>query len=57
MKWEGAASDIFHIKQGVRQGGGLSTDIYKVYQYGNINRIAIVEGGYHIGYICCAVPT
>ena len=22
VKWEGAVSDIFHIKQGVRQGGG-----------------------------------
>ena len=23
VKWEGAVSDIFHIKQGVRQGGGF----------------------------------
>ena len=23
VKWEGAVSDIFHIKQGVRQGGGV----------------------------------
>ena len=36
---------------------GLSTDLYKVYQDGSINRIAVVEGRYHIGEICCAVPT
>ena len=57
MKWEGAVSDIFHIQQGVRQGGGLSTDLYNVYQDESINGNAVVEGGYHIGKICCAVLT
>ena len=59
VKWEGAVSDIFHINQGFARvgGGGLSTDLYKVYQDGSINQIAIVEGVYHIGEICCAIPT
>ena len=38
-------------------GGGVSTDQYKVYQEWSIIRIAVVEGGYHIGEMCCAVPT
>ena len=57
VKWKGAVSYIFHIKQRVREGGGVSIDLYKVYQDGSINRIAVVEGGYHISEICWAVPT
>ena len=34
VKWEGAVSDRFEVKQGVRQGGILSTDLYKVYGMG-----------------------
>ena len=30
-KWFGGLSDSFPINQGVRQGGILSTDLYKVY--------------------------
>ena len=47
----------FILSRGLASGGRLSTGLYKVYQDGSINQIADVEGGYHIGDICCAVPT
>ena len=31
VKWGGNVSDCFQIQQGVRQGGALSADQYKVY--------------------------
>ena len=29
VKWNGAYSDVFKVDQGLRQGGILSTDLYK----------------------------
>ena len=57
VKWDGAVSEPFSVRQGVRQGGILSTDLYKVYLDGCLRRLAEVRGGYHIGEICCAAPT
>ena len=45
------------LRQGVRQGGILSTELYKVYLDGCLTRLAEVKGGFRIGEICCAAPT
>ena len=45
------------LRQGVRQGGILSTELYKVYLDGCLRRLAEVKGGFRIGEICCAAPT
>ena len=50
-------SEPFSVRQGVRQGGILSTEMYKVYLYGCLRRLAEVKGGYHVSEICCAAPT
>ncbi|MEW8547992.1 MAG: reverse transcriptase family protein, partial [Candidatus Thiodiazotropha sp.] len=57
VKWEGSVSEKFKVGQGVRQGGILSTDLYKV--YGNIllDRITSTGIGCYIGNVCCAAPT
>ena len=57
MKWEGAISEPFQVHQGVKQGGVLSTDLYKVYNNGSLDRLAVTKGGFRIGEICCAAPT
>ena len=60
MKWKALFQIYFIFSRGFAGGGGgggLSTDLYKVYEDESINRIDVVEGGYHIGNICCAVPT
>jgi hypothetical protein len=31
VKWKGTTMDPFAVSQGVRQGGVLSTDLYKLY--------------------------
>ena len=35
----------------------LSTDLYKVYQNGSLDRLAVTKGGYYIDEICSAAPT
>ena len=45
------------MHQGVKQGGVLSTDLYKVYNNGSLDRLAVTKGGFHIGEICCVAPT
>jgi hypothetical protein len=35
VKWQGTATDPFTVSQGVRQGGVLSTDLYKLYDKNN----------------------
>lgn len=57
IKWEGAISDNFQVLQGVRQGGILSTDLYKLYGNNQLDRIQDKGDGFHIGEICCAAPT
>ena len=39
VKWEGTTSTSFKVRQGVRQGGILSTDLYKLYGNGQLDRI------------------
>ena len=39
VKWAGGRSDPFTIEQGVRQGGILSADLYKLYGNPLLNRL------------------
>ena len=56
VKWNGAYSDVFKVDQGVRQGGILSTDLYKLYDNGLFDRLQLTGVGCHIGEISCVVP-
>ena len=51
VKWNGAHSDVFKVDQGVRQGGILSTDLYKLYDNGLFDRLHLTGVGCHIGEI------
>ncbi|MEW8547953.1 MAG: reverse transcriptase family protein, partial [Candidatus Thiodiazotropha sp.] len=57
IRWCGQTSDPFEIQQGVRQGGVLSTDMYKVYVDPLLSRVTESLLGGTIGEICCAAPT
>ncbi|CAC5359515.1 unnamed protein product [Mytilus coruscus] len=57
IKWKGQISGAFDIEQGVRQGGTLSADLYKVYVnqlLDNLNESNICG---KIGPISCCAPT
>ena len=56
VKWEGSTTDSFKVLQGVRQGGILSTDLYKLYGNGQLQRMEETGIGCHIGEICCVAP-
>lgn len=57
VKWAGATSDSFKVQQGVRQGGILSTDLYKLYGNRQLDRLTELGIGFHLGEICCVAPT
>lgn len=57
VKWEGAVSEKFQVRQGVRQSGLLSTDLYKVYGNGLLDKLTASGDGCHIGNINCVAPT
>ena len=57
IKWDGKYSDRFELQQGVRQGGILSTDMYKVYNNKLLDRFDSAMLGVQIGGISCAAPT
>lgn len=50
-------SDAFHVQQGVRQGGILSTDLYKLYIDELLDRLSSSGDGCFVGEICCVAPT
>ena len=59
IKWFGGLSDSFPINQGVRQGGILSTDLYKVYIDPLMNvlkskRLGLKIGTVYVGCQACA---
>ena len=56
VKWNGANSDVFNVDQGVRQGGILSMDLYKLYDNSLFDRLQLTSVGFHIGKISCVVP-
>ncbi|CAG2257578.1 unnamed protein product [Mytilus edulis] len=53
IKWEGMIADEFPVSQGVRQGGILSTDLYKVYVNPLLNRLQQSGLGCKIGNVLC----
>ena len=57
VKWQGSYSQPFKVNQGVRQGGILSTDLFKVYGNVQLDRMTTSGQGCYIGEVCCAAPT
>ena len=51
IKWDGNISIPFDVKQGVRQGGILSADLYKLYINQLLNQYESAGIGYRIGNI------
>jgi hypothetical protein len=51
VKWKGTAMDPFAVSQGVRQGGVLSTDLYKLYINPLLDQIEDSGIGMQIGTI------
>ena len=56
VRWCGQTSKPFEVKQGVRQGGVQSTDLYKVYSNHLLNRVTGLLIGGIVGEVCCAAP-
>ena len=57
IKWNGQLSESFNIEQGVRQGGTLSADLYKIYINQLLNLLEDSNLGGKIGSISCCAPT
>ena len=58
IKWNGQISEeFFIIEQGVRQGGALSADLYKVYINPLLDILSNTGLGGKIGNINCCSPT
>ncbi|XP_053383682.1 uncharacterized protein LOC128549923 [Mercenaria mercenaria] len=53
VKWSDSVSQSFHIQQGVRQGGVLSTDLYKPHVNPLLRRLEESSYGCTIGEIRC----
>ena len=56
VKWQGEISKQFRVEQGVRQGGILSTDFYKVYNDGLLDRLTIAKNATRIAPVICVAP-
>lgn len=56
VKWNGLISRSFRIDQGVRQGGIISTDLYKLYGNKLLCRVDNAGFGASIGGVRCAAP-
>ena len=56
VKWNGAYLEVFKVEQEVRQGGILSTDLYKLYGNSLFDRLQIPGIGCHIDEIFCVAP-
>lgn len=57
VKWKNRLSDPFVIKQGVRQGGILSTLHYKLFNNNLLHMIEDLHVGACIGSVDCSCPT
>ena len=57
VRWMGQTSKIFYIHQGVRQGGILRTDMYKICLNPSLNRMSETGEGGKIREIDCTAPT
>ena len=51
VKWAGQKSEPFEVNQGVRQGGILSTDLFKLYINPLLKRLEATNIGLRIGNI------
>ena len=56
VKWRGETSESFVNEQGVRQGGVLSADLYKVYYNDSLDRIQLTGSGARVGDILVQAP-
>ncbi|VDI58821.1 Hypothetical predicted protein [Mytilus galloprovincialis] len=56
VKWQGELSDSFNILQGVRQGGILSTHLYKIFVEDLLVELE-KKTGFSLGDIYCGTPT
>ncbi|CAC5388978.1 unnamed protein product [Mytilus coruscus] len=57
VKWMDGLSEPFKIKQGVRQGGILSTHLYKIFVQDLLVELEQNSLGYHLGDIYVGAPT
>ncbi|VDI23993.1 Hypothetical predicted protein [Mytilus galloprovincialis] len=57
VKWMGDISDSFNIKQGIRQGGILSTHLYKLYVQDLLEELKNNSIGFQLGNIYIGAPT
>lgn len=57
VKWQNQISPAYVYQQGVRQGGELSADLYKVYNNDLLDRIQTAGVGATIGDIDIQAPT
>ncbi|VDH93729.1 Hypothetical predicted protein [Mytilus galloprovincialis] len=57
VKWQGEFSDSFNIQQGVRQGGILSTHLYKIFVEDLLKELEENSLGFILGTIYCGAPT
>ncbi|VDI57173.1 Hypothetical predicted protein [Mytilus galloprovincialis] len=57
VKWLDGISTPFNIKQGVRQGGILSTHLYKVFVQDLLVELEENALGYHLGNVYAGTPT
>ena len=56
VRWCGRTSEPFVVYQGVRQGGVLSTDLYKVYSNPLLDRMTSLCIGGMVGEVYCSCP-
>ena len=56
VRWCGQTPEPFEVQQGVRQGGVLSTDLYKVYSNHLLDRVTGLLFGGMVDQVCCAAP-
>jgi hypothetical protein len=57
VRWKGQYSRSYNVTQGVRQGGVLSTILYKEYMDPLLEDLELASAGAHIGDIYCGTPT
>ncbi|XP_033738221.1 uncharacterized protein LOC117325588 [Pecten maximus] len=57
IKWDGVTSDPFSVLQGVRQGGVLSTELYKIFINDLLERLNNSGLGTTVGHLRIPAPT
>ena len=57
FKWQGQISEMFEIKQGVRQGGILSNLHFKLFNDDLLHLLEALKVGMAIGHRDCSCPT